>query len=638
MSHLPFVLPPGARWGWAEAKRLANGGLPVGGKTPLEHAWRYWARRFAELDVDPASADPVLALRLARECPDGDVQKELARLGYERRHLTRLSDAKVMIDEVGCLLSDADLERAAAAPDGPQRSLTTLLKAFRAAAVHSPRGLRTREVAGGIVAARELCDLVTRIAITLGNAAATGLPLDELLALYLQEGAFCIPPSWTSFQAGPLIQTGRGCRRAAVTVSDRVRVSRHGFNLAYDGAAAIQRGWGERAHRLNSSVWNLLTLGGLDVLVLPPAAHRKVRELDELALFVDHAFKHDRLLRARYGKHGAEFLAQELPRSLFVGLAANELAASLLAPSARKLLTDVMDRFDALLAAHPTRRTRIAGEDRFFLIGDDATASARLCLTEQCRWLLACSRPRSLLSWANRAHPAAQLPPLSPFMTYLRYHCGEVIFISHLLWTAARLAEIRAQWTGRAKDWGNALERACSHLPTDFRIDLDAEILDFMPVDAKVHGWQHIGLLTSLRSQPGKPDWLFGVPIPDLARHAAPAAKVVASAHRVIIRLLDLVEKHRLLLPLSVALEFTPLRVFAGMGMTEKRIETLAKTHSFERLRLVYAAAAERAGLPPEFRRLRRVSEWPWRDGYEEHEYLGNGLGDEPLVTDPSGA
>jgi hypothetical protein len=107
--------------------------------------------------------------------------------------------------------------------------------------------------------------------------------------------------------------------------------------------------------------------------------------------------------------------------------------------------------------------------------------------------------------------------------------------------------------------------------------------------------WHQIGFVEAVRRQEPAPPWLSAArsPTSDLDRCAQIARLLI-----------EFLERPGILAAASAALEYTPARWLTDHAFTAasgmRGEEVLVKSHSFERVRLVYARAIADAGIAAE--------------------------------------
>ena len=250
------------------------------------------------------------------------------------------------------------------------------------------------------------------------------------------------------------------------------------------------------------------------------------------------------------------------------------------------------------------------------LFDDDARSNTRAVLRLASRWFASRTRLKTLLAHHDRMG-FDMMPRLSPYMSYLHFHSGDVIFGGLMLRAAKELSALRVQWTAAMNraSFANAVH---AQPDADFGAALDAS--DFTSMTASDAGaitnaltlwrnnatgaryvqgegesvWRRIGLLSQIVA-PWKPP-----PPPSDTGTSRIAALADGSAATTVIR------DRGLLKPISLALEYMPVaRLFSIASFNEKNwAANLRKTENFERLRRFIDAARVRASLDERGNRL----------------------------------
>jgi hypothetical protein len=263
------------------------------------------------------------------------------------------------------------------------------------------------------------------------------------------------------------------------------------------------------------------------------------------------------------------------------------------APRLDRLAADAQRKLDLMISdcASETR-----GADKFLLSahGQDA----RFALQIQNQWYVSRRDPTTLLAWRDRAAAAGKLGNFSPFLTYLRYHAGDVTFVSFLLRCASHLDRIKNLWRLNA-GWGRLFPDALGTTDTAaVASELRGALAYWLAHERQRNTiWTHVGLLEAVRS--ANPRLPAATPYPE---PRAGVADLVKMADQVKV-LFDVMAKYQLLPALEAALQYTPVTdLCAGPDLVpvvsqDKRVN-LRNAHSFERLRLAYADAFARAAGP----------------------------------------
>ena len=598
----------------------------------LQPAQVYWNARFAALNGGNPSLSPApewlaLTLEASNVNPATLVaQRDVIRTRpqYDAIVTTRENEGPILRD-LDALLSGAEIASFIGFSSSPpvadlSQSLLVAsqyraLNTTAAAAVGSDD---MRVVGRGLRAARELLDAGQRFQFARTNTAlfdtlvSIEVKFPELLALHRAEGAFCMQPAMASLPHAPLIRTARTLGSpplppgppAARTESAFVNLSgiafcRPGYAPTFGVPAA-----NARERELLVLLGNGLTLGGLDNLVSWPVQFDNVH--NELALLVDKAIADDVAgIGALMRGWEPSLMPTTRPALLFAvqGIAMAHYEANSMLTGDGLIAAVVAD----LVVMRSFSSTSTASD--FSIFDDDARSNTGKFLELTGRWYASRTRPETLLARSDRA-PFLAMERLSPYMSYLRFHSGDVIFMGLLLRVAKELGALRTQWTaamGRATFAGAI--NATPH--SDFGAALDASSFSIMTPAEKgaissaltkwrqsttkyVKGrgesvWRHVGLLSTIIA-PWKPD--------------PPAAGNVDTQHvralaDAVLGAMTAIQDNALMGPITRALEFMPLdRLFGRPSFNEKNwAANLRKAENFERLRMFIDAARTHASL-----------------------------------------
>lgn len=602
-------------------------------KDRLANARFYWKARFAELE-ERFLADGTLVNRtvtsLTRGLARGEGRSTVLLL---LRDVLDLPDGdpifRYLVRRPACLVS---LDEAASTIKRGARE-EDMLRAVRA--VYAGEGLPEDddEKVLGARGVRELYDSIRRYRIASAIGAGLGIPRSLVYAYWRQEGNLITSPPRSSYDHAPLVDTRPNtCRSPCVSFDGDAR--RDGFVLSLWKPKEL-----EAVFEWPMTRAALLTLGGLDQIVVP-----LLSEQDELWVLLKAAAGRAHFLRL-HNVFGAEGLAAQkafadsLPadviaadeenatddvkfragaRALFnviAGLASLQLEVGLdddipaqvraqgLAPTeargTEKYLWTAEERLLGLLDGHPAKWSAFHDRDHFFLASpDDARDIVRVLYTG-CELLESRRSMTSFLALRDRG-TAPGLPPLSDFMTYLRFHLGDVLFGSYLVRVGAQLTRLPGEARFR-RGTQFMLDLQGVSLPDVFtkcmkRIrDTVWRKLPSQRLARKQQSetvWRHIGLLDRLRGAATKADWLPPTPAPDpLVLDAADAASEIVT----------LLHRHNALPAIETFLyrtRYTTLKELAAgeNGLFPSRdpvvaLAPLAKAHSFVRLKADFAEA-----------------------------------------------
>ena len=475
-------------------------------------------------------------------------------------------------------------------------------------------------IARGIRASRELHDAGQRFLFARDNASAfDGLTFAEALALHRAEGAFCMPPPDASKLHAPLILTEPTLPTPpdpsefpARTQSTFANV----FGLPFERPGFVPTIGGIPT---NNNVRDLLVAStnaicmGLDNIVSWPVTFDNAS--DELSLLLAKARQDDvgglgtLLAQWETGLTGVD--ARHLSYVALAILMSHLEADDTL--TGDQAIANVISDLAALRSCTPVVDAGSIG-----LFDDDARSNARAVLRLATRWYASRTRPETLLAHRDRMGFVA-MPRLSPYMSYLRFHSGDVIFGGLVLRAARELAALRTQWTA-ARNRASFADAIVALGDADFGAALDAS--DFVSMTASDTGaianslalwrnnttgaryvrgqgesvWRHVGLLSQIVA-PWKP------PPPPPSDTGAARMSALADA---MLATMTIIRDRGLLKPISLALEYMPVaRLFGIASFNEKNwAANLRKTENFERLRRFIDAARVRASLDERGSRL----------------------------------
>ena len=493
--------------------------------------------------------------------------------------------------------------------------LADIAAGFNATAAPAAGSDDARLIGRGLRAARELHDAGQRFRFACAHVALLSTPISftEALALHRAEGAFCMPPPLNSLKLAPLILTELTVppppdakKLAARTESAFLNLygrsfSRPGYLPSVGGAVP-----NNETRDLLGLLANALTLGGLDNIVSWPVTFDNAN--DELALLVNKAVSADVSGLGTLVSTWANHLTEDNQRVLYVaqGIAMAHLEAdSSLTGDAliANVVTDlnVMRTFSSL-------STPALG---FSILDDDNRRNTQKFLELTTRWYASRTRPETLLARRDRDAFLA-MDRLTPYMSYLRFHSGDVIFVGLVLRAAQELPALQTQWKaaiGRASfataigsiagaDFGASLDTSFFSVMTAAEKSAIASALSLWSNNSTgaryVQGkgesvWRHVGLLAAITA-PWKPN--------------APSAtdtdtKRMTALADAMLNAMTAIRDNALMEPICLALEYMPLsRLFGIASFNEKNwAANLRKAENFERLRLFIDAARSLASM-----------------------------------------
>ncbi|MFN8421540.1 MAG: hypothetical protein U0528_20190 [Anaerolineae bacterium] len=282
----------------------------------LDQAWvikarDYWKPQFEALEKDYLRIAASVSQALSRLDHNSETHRKLKEITDSLDVLVRQNKlnkaAFGLVESTRCLLS---LQEAAALADMTDaRQLVDAIHSFltvpKAGTATAAINTTMRDL--GLKGIRECFDIMRRWDISTTIASDLKTRRSTILAYWRQEGAFCISPPASSFEFAPLINTDRGfCRTPCVSFSEDGR--RDGFDLSL-GNDSPNEFQSDLTLRVSLTDTSLLTLGGLDQLVIP-----LLSEEDELwKLFKAAAEVPGSAWQARLKKWFATNLRSDLP-------------------------------------------------------------------------------------------------------------------------------------------------------------------------------------------------------------------------------------------------------------------------------------------------------------------------------------
>jgi len=590
----------------------------------VKDTYEYWLKLFVDLNANIFEDSNTPAMELGHETPD-DKMRNLSFL-QKRNNLTTLEDEKRMVSMSGCLVSLKEIARSIS-PMETEDSLLESVQAFKTAASSLDSAAVDREkVKHGIIAVRELFDVCRRYSFCSKLSDEYEVPFEELLALYRQEGALAVTPPKDSFKFGPLIRTGTICRRDEVTLfanddpdaANWQSASRPGFDLVYLFNVATDAIPSRvESCKVDLLVRNLLVVGGLDTIVQP-----RLPSQDELVQFMRMAgiggkrsspSEAVQKIKLTYRnklagvKRRLDKTQQQLLDELCIGLVMAEIEQRPELPKAEELLDLLWLRISSLIDSYDYEPKPPRDGADIHLLGDWTSTDTYLCLQVQAQWYASRQIPSTLVSRSDRSGKINDLGQFSPFLSYLRFHAGDVIFLGILLRTMTNLDQLDARWKKDklGQDFHDKLT-ASSWSGSPFP-QLKNSLNDYWTKVPINDAWRHIGLIEAIKARGDIPSWLKDAEKCD-PRHAT--IKEVAR------QTIEAIADNDLLPALTCVLEFTPVSTLRDLRIVpevkypnmpdpaeRKKAEeeaprrSLVNAHSFERMRIVYASSLAKAGL-----------------------------------------
>jgi hypothetical protein len=552
----------------------------------LEACRSYWWRTVTELGMDPAAVARAPALDFATSLPHSGLSS-LALLS-SRRHLTTTSDEKGMVSMSGCGLSLKAIARDQSGVDAGD-VLAAVGPFVNSEAITADEAYRA------IRLVREVLDVARGFRHCVAHSADYAeIGLDELLAAFRQESGWVLAPDWASFPHAPLVRThdrgrvrGNNCRSPNV-LFNLAPAARAGYNLAVELPNGFDPS-NDVSVRLWLTVANLVVTGGLDSIVSPPRPDTLTELTWRCIKARKGGFKRVQALMAQLGDPAERRYLWHLTAGL---LLARVEDSGPWQTTMAKVSNELADDLEGLLDAHRYER----GSGRTVYLLDDRTGTAvGRCLSVQARWYKSRSRIDTLLAAIDRKGVSPSSSRLSPFLTYWRYNAGESNFLDTVLGTLVRLGSLEGAWAkGRSSlgtDFPDVLE--ASSLDRGWLKDSLPDLRKRWRTDVrgrKVSGrrradvmWREVGLVDALfRHAP--PAWLNYPSFPHVDR-------VLSAASTIALDVIEEVERQRLVPVLNTVLEWTPVATLRELGVLNATTQVPVRTHSFARLREVFAAS-----------------------------------------------
>lgn len=572
----------------------------------MKGSYYYWETRLIDFQANVFAihinsieqAGP--ALKLANEIPDISFERYLGK----RDRITLSTDK--MVRKTGCLISLIDIKRSV-----NSSSLWEDLKEFqRVATTKDEIGEYDEEkIERSTLICRELYDLARRYTFCEINSKEFNVSMAELLALYRQEGAFYVTPPASSYTYGPLIQTedSPACRTHDVTF--RFEAKRPGFNL-YRRAPTYVDLTNEISRALQMVRINFITIGGLDTIVHPKFIKTRSCK-DELEQFYDSvlASKENELsktVETHYKPNLSNVQLELYLKELLIGLLRSEIEFHSEIPDVKTLLELVANRITNLTDSHKT----VEDGTYIYLSGDNWGTDTLNTLSIQAQWYSSRSWLRTLIAHRDRSGFSANDVKFTPFLNYLRYHMGDLVFVGLLLRTATNLKKLYGRWRkekglGLLQEVGFPSAFLKSNYKDKTGTKTLADCLKFwrsswlMPDNPEAH-WHNVGLIAAFKNRGNFPDWLSNLEVDCSKTNSAKTLEVADFVREAVNSIVAL----KYLDPISLALEYTPITVLIDLEMipiplNKKKSprDPLAKSHSFERLRILFSDKIKSADL-----------------------------------------
>lgn len=599
MKKNKLPIPEGARMDFLFTKEIADD------PKKLSNAYAFWKEQFQKLiEVDSPLKDNE-ATRFIIELKNTKLRDQFP----ERAYLFSEDDEKDMITKPGCLLSVHEITQHLFLD--VSRKKIGLLEAIdtfeKNAAIQTQFTAKQKQEKGtyfktrvGIAGIREIYDALRRIIYCKQVATDSDFfTMPDILALFRQEGALVVTPAKESFPYSPLIQTSEkpSCRFSTPIVS-RGKVKRCGFNLSFESKNA-------KFFPIETTVFNLLTTGGLDAIVSPRAAIN-----DELHQILFSATK-----TAQYGGYRETFnqteFSSKLKHYIELGSPTDLNSIVFLSEGLLKVYIEsnrfyklealfqvVANGLESLISAHSSKKEK---DGRIYLYGNNNGLETIIVLKILTTWFKSRAYLYTLLAWKDREKYITTIPTFSPFVTYLRFHIGDLLFIHLLSLIIPVLGELKSIWKPL---WNKAIP-----IKTTFEKSLDdsvwfkdkknreekikkmKEISKSFKALATKKGdereqfnWHFVGLIDILAKQKqGYPEgWKWFNDLKSSYRKDKGLEKIADEVREIVETIVQL----NIAIPICLALEYTPIKVLVQKFKGYKK--PFINAHSFERLRLAY--------------------------------------------------
>lgn len=385
----------------------------------------------------------------------------------------RVNATDSVMREAGCLLSFAELSKATLGSSDPDQARAALMGVAKG----TPKG-PPQESSRLLRLVRETFDAVRRLSTGEALAGRFGLETSEALALIRQEAAFVVPPTTDTYELAPLVSTGPGCRNVNTSWLGLPSFNHDYFNTAYRCVEVrpISDAQVGSTMRFDLGFHNLL-FSGLDII-----AHPALPDGDDLTAIAFSAWTASNAPRsvqnaARTAGASVHHAARGTLAHLALGFLMNQVASEGGVPkrSPENLLEAATNRVVELIDAHPAK---LVGEN---VVLQSAGRETDLILSEMCQWYASRRWWRTLLPiQVQSLKPELAPGAMSPFLTYLRFHTGDEIFVGILLRLLAQLKDIRRRVTPPLDNHARAVAAAIGQI---------SQRAPVMPIDDLAKTW-----------------------------------------------------------------------------------------------------------------------------------------------------
>ncbi len=610
----------------------------------IRKTFEFWSDVFINLGEDIFKKQNSESIRFSKAVPNILMTRVSA--FKERNKLLETGSAEgfkaqeqqFLIKSSGCLVSISEIESFIGIAEN---KLFDELKTFKKTALGQIKKPDMELVNRATRGCRELADLIRKISYCKKIAREYSINYYDVLALYRQEGGLVLTPFKDSYLFGTLINTEKmQCRSPDVVLSLSIiekfkkptfliepertinkksglpqletLAKRPGFNLAY--STSIKNASNE-TYRMIMILANLLVTGGLDILLKnPPNSHDELSQLFKQNLnnsqsFAERITNFTPFLKIDNLALQSEFLTLFLGLMLFIFEHESHKGTI---PKIYDLSSQAEDLINQLFRSHhiEVKQNKKSGKlANICLIGNNQSPDTLLVLRIQAMWYTTRRFPYTLLAFRDRDESFKKLPPFSPFVNYMRFHADELIFLGILIRVLKSFRASKKLWT---KKIGSKKAPSDLKFP-DFKPEEETMIKKAFDgikgikddISNPIKSWSSLGLVDYYIQKKIIPAWF------DQNEFTTDTAdyKIRVVQSEVALNIMRIIKKYELIDTLNFILEFTPIKTFFDIKVFEDgnnperklfMTKVFTKSHSFERVRLVYKAADENSALEEE--------------------------------------
>jgi hypothetical protein len=639
MSSTPLAdailaaVPTGAKL----ENEFGNGFMVLPDTAQIKRTYQFWKYIFEGLGEALFKDRNTATIKFARAVPNELMSKLPAFKERNRLLDTGTTDQKLrkqelqfLIKSAGCMVSLSEISEFLGSNSDV---LFDDLKALeKASTEEDPSKIDMDALNRGVRACRELSDLIRKVSFCKEIEKEFGISYVEMLALYRQEGALALTPFKESYSFGTLIATKKEtCRSPDMVIQlfnpiKRVFViglersinpltrlpqfdtlaKRSGFNLAFSTPLTSLS---DDSYKQILIMSNLLVTAGMDILFKnSPQTGDDLSQLFKKAILTSDDFLGEFKNSTAFSKIDDQFLQSRL-MVLFIGLMMfvleNESHHRSKIPTPKELFAQTFTLLQKLFASHLLEKQHNKASGQFInicLVADAVAPDTFLCLRIQAMWYSTRKFPFTLLALKDRNNEFKnKLPPFSPFVTYMRFHADELIFLGILIRVLKSFKALKKFWNLKSNLKKIPKEVKFPDIkPNDQKIILQAFKQIILIKDDSIKNplktWVSLGLIQYYADNKLLPKWFA---LSDL-KTKSPDFKDRNKGASAALRTLTIIKKYNLTDTLNFVLEFTPIKTFFDANVFEnandpaKRLfmsKVFTKAHSFERVRLVYQEA-----------------------------------------------